>query len=168
MPKLRPPQGPEYPPADAQGPVVVDVGYNDDELVAAVAVDQVVAPEDILQEFGDTQENLRPDEVAVVVVDIFEAVDVEEEDVEAAAVVAKVSHRFVQVLAQFPLVVQPGHVVPVGQVAHGTDGPELVHGPLGRLQKRAQAPDEYLTQQDGGEENTSVLTWSPCSPKEKT
>ena len=63
----------------------VESGQQDDELLAAEAVDGLAATEPVLEALGDVLEDLVADDVAVLVVDRLEAVEVADEHRDAAA-----------------------------------------------------------------------------------
>ena len=67
------------------GGLLAQAGQQRDELVAAVAEAGVVGAEDALHQAADLGEQAAADEVAVGVVDLLEAVEVDEEQAELVA-----------------------------------------------------------------------------------
>ncbi len=66
--------------------VVIDLGQHDRELLAAVAREDVFAPDASLDHRGEVLEHVVTGEVAEAVVDAFEAIDVEHDQRQVAAI----------------------------------------------------------------------------------
>ena len=92
--------------------------HDDDELLAAVAADQVGAAEAVAERAGDVAEDGVADQVAVVVVDLLEVVDVEERDGDRLAGRGGGDQRGAQLLERVAAVEDAGEPVADREVAH--------------------------------------------------
>src|SRR4051794_20618174 len=93
-----------------------DVLAQDGELVAAQARHGVPRAQDALQPAGDGAQQLVARGVAEGVVDGLEAIEVEEEDRDAARVAAEARHRLPEAVEEELAVRQPGQIVVEGLV----------------------------------------------------
>ena len=113
----------------------VDVFQHDGELVAAQARDGVLRPHGLLQARGGGAQDAVAGGVAERIVDVLEAVQVEEQHRDAAFLAARAHDRARQALGQQRAVRQAGQRVVVRQVAQFLLGALLV-GDVGEHARR--------------------------------
>ena len=99
------------------------VGDQDDELIAAVAGDQIGRARRPLEPARDLAQELVARLMAVGVVDLLEVVEVDVQHGNLAPMPLGAGEREVEVLAEHEPVRQPGQVVVIGQVGHPPVGP---------------------------------------------
>ena len=113
-------------------------GQNKEELLATVPPDDVIDPQGSLEQPAHLAQDAVSDEVAVRIVDVFEPVDVREEDGDGAIVTSRVLERTAQDLQDGCAIQEPGQIIAVrlgsqlilhaDQSLCGTDtGVQLVH-----------------------------------------
>ena len=106
----------EHALGDPLGGLAVGVAQHDGELVAAEAGDDVGLAHALAQRAADGADDLVAGLVAARVVDVLEAVEVEQEQRAAAAVAGGVADELGQLLVEAAAVEQVGQRVVVGQV----------------------------------------------------
>ena len=103
-------------------------GKQRDELIAAVAEGVVDEAEAVLDGAADFSEQAAADEVAVVVVDQLEAVEIEEEDAELVAEAGGAVDLGLDGVVEMARVVEAGAVVGDGEFLDLLDGAGVVDG----------------------------------------
>ena len=106
----------EHALGDALRGVAVGVAQQDGELVAAEAGDDVGLADAVMQRAADRADDLVAGLVAAGVVDVLEAVEVEQEDRALAAVAGGVGDELGELLVEAAAVEELGQRVVVGQV----------------------------------------------------
>ena len=93
-----------------------NVARDDDELVAARACDRIGCADDAAEPLCDLFEELIAVRMAARVVDVFEAVEIEEEHRHETAVTLRVRHRVFETLVEHRPVRQAGEGVVMGEI----------------------------------------------------
>ena len=97
--------------ATSRAPLGVGVGQQHDELVAAVAGDDVVVAQLAAHRLGDRAQDVVPGQVAVLVVDRLEVVEVEQQAGQRGAGAARAGDLLAHAQVQRAVVEQPGQGV---------------------------------------------------------
>ena len=124
------------------GADVVDVGQQDEELLAAPAPCVVLLAEDLDEAGGDAGEHGVAAGVPVAVVDRLEAVDVDEHDRQRAIVARRAAHERGELAAEEAPVVQARQLVGVGELLEAALALEQLLAQGRRAAGRAHARDD--------------------------
>ena len=148
---------------------LVTSGAQHDELVAAVAHDRVAfAPTAPRRRSATADHQLVADLVAVGVVDLLEAVEVDEEDPDATVDPADRLEHVVEALAQEPPVGQAGEAVVEGQLVRASRGPRWRRGSGARRRSRRPDRDDHQQCQEAVDVRARAGRWpSPSAARRR-
>ncbi len=128
----------------AQGRFARGFGHEDDEFVAAVAEAEVRGAAEGEDAFADLPEEFAADEVAVDVVDAFEAVEVEEDETEGFGVAAGVFKFALEFSVEVAAVVEAGDVVGDGELLCAGDVLCVFNGDCGVVGEDVEEGDRVF------------------------
>lgn len=111
-------------------PCFLDVGVveNDRKFFAAVAGGQIGLAQVVLKAFGDLSEDFVSDRMSVGIVDVFEVIDVREQDAEGALGAFVSGDRLVELGLELSVIGQPGEAIGGRHRLHLFVKPGVLHG----------------------------------------